>query len=190
MLVALITAPALEPVTLQEAKDHLRLEVGEDDGQVTSAILSARQWVEEHCWRGLVTQTWELTLGGFPCADQVELPKGNLASLAYVRYVDGDGVTQTLATTEYQADTVSEPGKLRLAYGKSWPSARCHWDSVKVRYVVGWAVADVPGPIKSAMKLLISHFYENRAPEVVGTIVSPVKFAVESLLKPYRLTRF
>lgn len=190
MLVQLITPPAFEPVSLQEAKDHLRLEVGDDDAQVTADILGARQWVEEYLWRGLVTQTWELTLGGFPCEDQVELPKGNLASITSVTYVDGDGATQTLATTEYVADAVSVPGKVRLAYGKSWPGTRYQWNAVKVRYVVGWAVADVPQPIKNAMKLLISQLYEHRTPEVVGTIVSPVQFAVTSLLAPYRLARF
>jgi len=190
VLVKLITEPASEPLTLREAKDHLRLEGSDDDDQVNSAILAARQWVEKHCWRGLVTQTWERTLNGFPCEDELQLPKGNLVSISSVKYVDGDGVTQTLSTGEYQADTSSEPGKLRLAYGKSWPGTRCQWDAVKVCYIVGWAVADVPGPIKSAIKLLVSQLYEHRTPEVVGATISPVQFAVKALLDPYRLARF
>jgi uncharacterized phiE125 gp8 family phage protein len=188
--VQLVQEPADEPLTLVEAKDHLRLEIGDDDPQVEAAILGARQWVEEHCWRGLVTQTWELILDAFPGEDEIALPKGNLTSISSITYVDGDGATQTLAPTEYQADTASEPGRVHLPYGKSWPGTRCQWDAVKIRYVVGWAAADVPGPIKNALKLLVSQLYEHRTPEVIGPAIAKVEFSVKALLAPYRLARF
>ncbi len=192
------TAPTLEPLTLQEAKEHLRLQTALDDVAVTAAIVGARQYVEEHCWRGLVTQVWELVEPLFPdelCRpaftqgkaefDGFELPKGNLVSVASVKYLDGDGATQTLvANTDYLVDTVSTPGRVRLAYGAAWPSHRSQWDAVRIRYTVGWAVAAVPQPIKQAMLLLISQMYESRSPVVVeaGT-------TVDALLRAYRLVR-
>ena len=185
----LITPPAAEPLSLAAAKAHLRLEHELDNDFVTSSITAARTWAEEHLWRGLVTQTWELVEPAFP-SEWAELPFGHLSSITHVKYLDADGVEQTLAVTEYEADTTHVPGRLRLAYDKAWPATRSTWNAVVVRYVVGWASGSVPEPIVHALKLLVSHLYEQRAPEVTGTIVTPVRFAMESLLAPYRLARF
>jgi uncharacterized phiE125 gp8 family phage protein len=183
----LVTAPATEPVSLAEARAHLRLEDSLDDVYVTTLIAAARRWVEERCRRGLITQTWELILDAFP-DEEVELPRGPLQSITSVKYLDVDGVEQTLAPATYETDTVNDPGRLRLAYDKDWPDIRERWNSVRVRYVVGWAsAAAVPEPIRQAMQLLVSQMYEHRTPEVLGTIVSKVSFAVDALLSPYVL---
>lgn len=193
----LITAPASEPITLAEAKAHLRLEESGDDTYVTSLIAAARHWVEQTARRGLVTQTWELTEKAFPldalCPPEkqgFELPFGNLVSVTSLTYVDADGVSQVMSSGDYSVDTATVPGRLRLAYGKSWPSARLQWDAVKIRYVVGWAQNAVPEPIKQAIKLLVSQMYEQRTPEVTGATLGKVQFAVDALLAPYRLVRF
>ncbi len=215
-LVHLITPPDLEPITLQAAKGHLRLETGLDDDQVNGAILAARMHVEEILWRGLVTQTWELVLSEFPgeaesfgalipgvasafipvtrqafkrAAEGIELPKGGLVSVTSLKYLEpAAGVNTTWSAANYLVDTVSQPGRVRLAYGVAWPEHRVQWDAIRVQYVVGWAVAAVPQPIKQAMLLLVSHFYENRTLEVPGRL-SPVTFAVDALLAPYSLKR-
>jgi hypothetical protein len=62
----LITPPASEPVTLAEAKAHLRLEIGDDDALVAGLVTAARQHVEDLIAQSLVTQTWQLTLDKFP----------------------------------------------------------------------------------------------------------------------------
>ncbi len=190
-----ITPPADEPVTLTEAKNHLRLETAADDASVLVMISAARLWAEEHCWRGFVTQVWELVEPCFPddaglpaAREGFELPRGNLVSVASVKYIDSNGVEQTMPTADYTVDTVTVPGRVRRAYGKSWPSYRSQWDAVRIRYTVGWDVTSVPKPIKQALLLLISQMYEHRTPEVAGA-VSKVQFAVEALLGPYRLVR-
>jgi uncharacterized phiE125 gp8 family phage protein len=190
MRLHLVTPPATEPVSLAEAKAHLRLEPEQtaEDAYLAVLIQAARQYAEEVCWRGLVTQKWEAVLEGFSGAE-MELPRGHLDSIVSVTYVDEAGVVQTVAPATYEADTVSVPGRLLLAYGQSWPSARAQWNAVRVRYTVGWAAAEVPATIRQALLLLVAHLYEQRTPEVVGTIVSPVRFAVDSLLSPYRLVR-
>lgn len=190
MPLRLVTAPETEPVDVDEAKAHLRLEHTLDDDYVMALITAARQYVEEICWRGLVTQTWELVLGEFCEEDEIQLPKGNLASITSVTYTDANGAAQTLATSVYEADTTNVPGFVRLKYGQSWPATRDRWDAVVIKYVVGWSGEDVPAPIKQAILLLVSQMYEHRTPEVTGTIISSVKFAQEALLAPYRLRRF
>lgn len=179
MLTRLITPPAEEPVTLAEAKAHLRLEHDLDDAYVTQLIVAARQYVEKICWRALVSQTWELVLNEFPVSDYIELPKGELRSITSVTYVDANGATQTWDAANYEVDSVTIPGRIRLGYLLSWPSgSRTVWNAVTIRYVVGWAnAAAVPAPIKQAVLLLVSQLYEHRTPEVLGTIVSPVAFS-------------
>jgi uncharacterized phiE125 gp8 family phage protein len=119
----------------------------------------------------------------------VKLPGGNLGAITSVTYLDADGDEQTLATSVYEADTLSVPGRMLLAYGESWPATRYQWNAVKVRYTVGWAVDDVPVPIKHALKLLVAQMYENRVPEV-DRALSKVEFAVDALLNSYRLREF
>lgn len=206
MPVRLITAPASEPVTLDEAKAHLRLESAADDAYVEQIITAARQHVEELCWRGLVTQTWELVLEAFAGQDALELPRwtrrhfhmaeplvlprGNLAELpedapaiSSVKYIDPNGVERTLESTEYTADSVSVPGRILPAYGKRWPDTRDQWDAVRVQYVVGWAAEQVPAPLRQAVLLVLAEMYERRTAEV------GVMPAVVALCEPYRLNR-
>ncbi len=232
MLVRLNTAPASEPVTLAEAKAHLRLDTALDDTYVTSLITTARAYCEQVCWRGLVTQAWEIALPGFIGADRLELNdgrhysappligsewvnttrtnrflpylelvKGSLAPLAdltalaptntsavtSVKYIDPNGAQQTLPTTEYDVDAFSVPGRVRLAYGKSWPNTRDQWNAVNIIYWVGWTVANVPTPIKQAILLLVSQLYEHRTPEVIARAIVPIQFTFDSLIAPYRL---
>lgn len=69
----LVTPPSVEPITLLEAKKHLRLEHSLDDEFVTGLIAVARQFVERVCWRALLLQTWEISLPSFRGADRYEL---------------------------------------------------------------------------------------------------------------------
>jgi uncharacterized phiE125 gp8 family phage protein len=191
--VHLITAPASEPVTLAEAKVHLRLEHALDDSTVTSNIVAARDQVEQFTWRQLVKQTWELVLDGFPACGWVDLPKGHLyktSPIISVKYLDPDRVLQTLADTEYEADAVSVPGKLRLADGKSWPSTRDTWNAVRIQYQVGWDVADVPALLKAAVLVAVAEMYEHRDPILVGTISSELPINAQRLARGYRLNRY
>lgn len=191
----LYTAPASEPVTLAEAKAQLRLEHSYDDTFVTTLLTVARQWVEEYCRRGLVTQTWDLILDGFPDTDDTledggtELPFGALASITSVTYYDAANASQTLAASYYAADTTTTPGRIRLKPDQEWPDTYARYDAVTVRYVVGTAAASVPKPIHQAMLLLISQLYEHRTPVVTGTITAKVDLTLEALLSPYRLVR-
>ncbi len=196
MAVYLYTAPASEPLTLAEVHKQLNLEHALDDVFLTGLISAARTHLEKECWRGFVTQTWEMVLSAFPADGNlpierqgIELKKGNLVSVTSVKYIDEAGVQQTLAVnTDYVVDTVNLPGRVRRAYGVSWPGHRLQWDAVRIQYVVGWSVANVPTPLKQAMLMLVSQMYEIRTPEVEKAL-SVVGFAVDALSRPYRMVR-
>jgi hypothetical protein len=199
----LTVGPTEEPVSLDEAKNQLRLETNADDDRVGALITAARQYVEERCWRGLTQQTWELVLDGFWMPSTLELPytrgrvdspiklqMGGLAELAEdapavtsVKYIDENGVERTLATTEYSIDNVSAPARILPAFGKSWPSTRRQWDAVRITYVVGWTIDDIPEPLKQAVLLALTEMYEKRTPEI-GEMP-----AVVALISPYQLNQ-
>lgn len=180
-----ISPPAAEPLSLTEAKLHLREPAAADDGLVTALITAARIQVENYVHRALITQTRELKLDCFPSA--IELPFPPIASLTSVKYTDLNGAEQTVDSADLDTDTASSPGRIQPAYGANWPSTRPGFNAVRVRYVCGYGSAggDVPEPLRHALRLLLAHLYENREAVVIGTISSDLPLGVAALLNPY-----
>lgn len=186
----LVTAPATEPVSLTEAKLHLRVDATDEDTLITALITAARQLVEEETWRALVTQTWDYVADDWPEGDALAMPRPPLQSVTSITYVDADGVTQTMPAADYIVDTYQH--RVVLADDADWPSDDLYPTSaVRVRYVAGYGAASaVPGPIKQAMLLLIGHLYESREAAIVGTIATELPLGVRALLAPYRAFRW
>ena len=179
----LITPPATEPLTLEDAKLHLREDGTAQDALITSLIKAAREHVEGFLGRALVTQTWDLTLDGFPSSGEVLIPRPPLVSVTSVKYLDAAGVQQTMTASDYVVDVAQQPGRVFLAYGANWPTIQTRQNAVVIRFVAGYgAAASVPESIKAAVKLLVGHWYENREAAIVGTSAAAVPMAVESLL--------
>lgn len=195
MALRLITAPAVEPITLTEAKAHLRVDHSTDDIIIAMYIAAARTDCEEWTGRAFVTQTWELVLDEFP-VDEIMLPRPPLQSVTSIKYDDTAGVEQTLATTEYTVDNVSQPGWV-VPVTTGWPTSTFEGiNSIRIRYVAGYINTDspadltdnIPGSIKAAILLHLGRLYENREDVVVGTTVSRMPIGTtEYLLRPYRV---
>ena len=148
---------------------------------ITSLITVARKWCEGYQNRAFITQTITLTLDKFP--EVFEVPMPPLISVTSIEYIDPAGVQQTLASSVYDVDTNSEPGRIALAHAQSWPGIRGDINSVEVIYQAGYGVAAaVPETVKQAIRLLIVHYYENRGDEDVA-----IPSGVISLLSPDRV---
>lgn len=184
MSIKLITAPTAEPITLAEAKAQLKIDWTDEDTQINGYILAAREHCEGFQNRALITQTWELWTDAWPCKDCFNVPLPPLQSVTSIKYYGTDDTEYTLATTEYFVDPVSQPGRIVLAYGKSWPSTTLRpANGVAVRFVAGYGLAAaVPQKVKQAMLLLVTLMYQKRLPIVEGKIVGEVPYAVSSLL--------
>lgn len=177
-------APSAEPISLPEAKAHVRQDQADDDGSLTALIVAARDWVENFTGRQLITATWRLSLDGFP--RELRLPRPRLIDVSSLVYDASDGTETTLAPASYRIDADSEPARIQPAYGESWPTTLCQSNAVRITYTAGYGnAAAVPQAIKQAMLLLISHWYEFREPVVQGA-VQHLPLAVESLLRPYQ----
>ena len=192
MALELVTAPATEPLTIQEARDHIRVESTVDDEEIDRLIQASREWISgRDGWLGrqLITATWDMTLDAFPATDSIRLLLPPVQSITSISYVDINGATQTFSSANYSlsADLSVRP-RVDLAYGASWPATRQVRDAVTIRYVAGYGNGvDVPAPIRSAMAILVGTWYENREATVVGMAANEVPFSVEAMLAPYRI---
>lgn len=189
MGLTLVMAPVGEPITLAEAKAHLRVDAADEDGLIGALITAARRQAEGLTGRALLSQTWKLTLDCFP-ADSLTLSPAQLSSVTEISYLDGAGVRQVLANTEYQVITDELIGRVVPGYGKSWPVCRVVDDSVRVTFVAGFGgAADVPQDLKTWLLLAIGTLYANREAVLAGQYYELPRACWDGLLDPYRVQR-
>ena len=182
------TPPALEPVTLTEAKTHLRITSSDDDTYITALIVAAREWCETYTGRQFVTATYTATMEAFSDS-RIVLPKPPLISVTSVKYYDTANAQQTLSATYYASLTHATPGYVELNYNYSWPSTYTRSDAVEIIYTAGYGAtaASVPDCVKHAMKILVSHMYEMREPIVIGASINDVPLSIKSLLNTVKV---
>jgi uncharacterized phiE125 gp8 family phage protein len=185
----IITPVSTEPVTLTEAKLHLRVTESAEDTLITALIAAAREFCENVTGRALATQTLELLLDNFPAETFIEIPMPPLQSIASIKYKDYAAVETTLGISDYIVDADRSVGRVTLAYGKSWPTFTPYPSNpIRVRFTAGYT--SIPKAIKQAMLLLIGHWYANRESVLVGSVSKQIELAVDALLSQYRVRWF
>lgn len=182
--------PTTEPVSLDEAKDHLRVTHTDEDQLIDGLIKLAREDVESFVGRALVTQTWQWILDGWPVV--LCVPRPPLQSVTSITYLDENGDSQTWASSKYQVDTSSHPGRIIPVEGEVYPSLQGETlNRVTVTYVAGYGAAStVPQTFKQAMKLLVAQYYVQREPELVGMTSKRSLVSLDRLLYRERIVTF
>jgi uncharacterized phiE125 gp8 family phage protein len=177
----------LEPVTVADAQQHLRVTSTDEQAWIARAVKAARQQIEEYVHFGLLTQTWQYVQAGF--TPEIVLPMAGPLQSATVQYYDAAGALQTASSSLYDVDTVTEPGRLVLKPDQVWPQTQAgRANAVLVTYLVGQtSVQNVRADIVSALLLLVGDQYEHREQTVVGTIAATLPRGVEALLAPLRI---
>jgi uncharacterized phiE125 gp8 family phage protein len=151
------------PITRDTVKNHLKVDssMTDDDDLIDQLILAATYWCEDWQGRTYVSRARTEYLDTFPAT--IELPFPPLVSVQSIKYIDTDGVQQTLSSALYRVDTGAEPGRVTPAYNESWPSIRNVTSAIEIAYTAGYgAGADVPDQVKAAIKLMIGHLYRHR----------------------------
>ena len=181
-----ITPASTYPVSLTEAKSHLKVDTTADDTYITSIIKAATQLSEEYTNRFFIDTVIDQTCSDF--AQLQTLFKSKVSAVAHVKYYDSDNSLQTLSATIYDTQLQYEPSQIQLADDKSFPEITKRNDAVVARYTVGYGTAsDVPEIIKQAILLTIGNFYQNRNSVVIGRIATELPMNVKWLLDTYKV---
>ena len=189
------------PVTVSEAKEHLRIvDFTDDDTYIGALIDAATTWCEDYCDRTFAHKHYTVAFDDFPSL-RIELPRPpvQLASVAAnatvtISYVDTSGTTQTLTwaqsgSQDFRLDRDHVPSLIYPLYLQDWPSVRLDDKSVQITYLAGYGgAANVPTPAKHAIKMLVGHWYASR--EAVGSVGQDVPLGVAALLEPLKWRQY
>lgn len=202
------TGPAQEPVTLSEAKAHLRVTNTSEDTLITNLIVSARQSAEIYTDRVFITQTWQQFFDSlssrqsipwwdgtregavnFFTPNSLEMPKAPLKSVVLIQSFDDLDVATIFADTNYQVSSytgINPPrGRITLRTGAAWPFGTRNADGLEIEFVAGYGVAaDVPQQIKQAILEEVTFRYENRGDCVEGSVNSTV---AQGMLRQFKM---
>lgn len=206
------TAPSslLGPVTLAELKRHLRITGSDEDEYLSDLLEETTKEVEDLTGLAFLTQSWKLTLDQWPSEAEdwwdgvregprsmlygeashdvlVELPRYPLSSVTSVTVYDTDGTSTAITVNDiFDVDIESFRGRLVLKYGQTWPVALRPTNAIEIVYAAGYgAAADVPAPLKRAIKSMASYMYEHRGD--CSTEDAYSKSGAMSILRRYAL---
>lgn len=179
--IEIITPPAVEPVTLEEAKQHCFVDFNLDDAMIEKRLIqAARQACEQLTARNFITTTLKLTLDDFPRGD-VFLPRGEFQSLNKVTYWE-DSTPQPIPVQDIQQwGSKSYP---RLEY--VWPKAK----KVEIEWTCGYGdtADEIPEGIKQCILIFVEHYYDPAREMVsIGLMVSKIPESARDLLKRFYL---
>lgn len=183
MGLTLVTPPTEYPVTLAEAKAQCRIVNDDSDARLTAFIAAATAHVEKTLGVSLMERSYRLTLDAF--SDAIELPRGPVQSVTSVQYVDEDGATQTVATSDYTVDLVSRSAWIVRNSDATWPDLLDAVNVVTVEYVAGYDTLPADfDDVKAAILLTVQHWND------LGELQDATKAAIppwfDALLQPHR----
>lgn len=190
MSLVMTSPPAIEPVTLEEAKAHLRIDGTSDDVLIASLLLTSRLHLETALSLAMITQSWRLLLDRWPEGQTVGIHLSPVVSVEEVRVRNAGGGTTAVAATGYTLDAAARPARL-VMLDASRPDPATPAAGIEIDFTAGFgpAAADVPAPLKHALLMLTAHWYEHRDPYEVGSDAARIPDAVSELIQPFRTIR-
>lgn len=199
--VATASGTSDRPVSVSDAKEHLRIvDFTGDDDYIGALIDAATTWCEDYCDRTFADKQYTVAFDDF-FGTRIELPRPPVrlnavssGATVTISYVDTGGTTQTLTWSQsgmqqFRLDRDHVPGLVYPKYLEVWPSVRLDDKSMQITYLAGYGgTASVPTPAKHAIKMLVGHWYANR--EAVGSVGQDVPMGVAALLEPLKWKQY
>lgn len=177
------------PVSLAEAKAHVRQDHSADDTVLSDLVSACAEAVEDAQGRVLQKSTVTLTLDEWPSDGVIRLPRFPVQSVTSITYLEeGQSSATTLSSSLYRVDTNSLPPRVVLKKNQQWPTASLEYGApITVTFVAGYENNTWPEKSKHAVKLLLGHWYAHREAVVSGTISVQVPESYRSLILQDRL---
>ncbi|WP_116652871.1 head-tail connector protein [Pelagibacterium sediminicola] len=184
----LLAGPAQEPVSLVQAKAHLRVDDDAEDGLIESLITAARVHIEGVTGRALLEQSWRLVRDDWPANGIVMLPVGPVQSLDEIRTYDEHGEPHIIDTEGALLDGHGIPPRVVLPGNR--PSIRERL-GVEIDYTAGYGKApeDVPADLIQALLTLVAYWYENRDAVLAVGAAGIIPSGFDRILASYRRVR-
>lgn len=186
MSAILLTAPATEPVSLDEMRAFLRVEHHDDDEVIAALAVGARLHVEAATRRALITQNWRLAFDAWPASGRLEVRPGPLRSLAAARVYDLENVAHDVDTQAFIPD-LGASALIFAPWAVPQPGRPKAGIEIDVAAGYGDAAADAPEPLRQAIRLLTAHWYDNRGLVAIGHETAVLPQTVAALIAPYRM---
>ena len=183
----LTSPPTVEPVTLAEAKTHMRVTHSDDDTYISTLINSACSTVEQFYGIALIQQSWSVFHDTWPEQGVFNLPLAPIMSIADLLIYGEDDVAATIDHAHYYLDVAARPCRLVLRNGRTGPTPGRRANGIEIKLVAGFgaAASAVPNQVKQALLIIIADWYASRGDVDAGTL----PLSARSLLAPYRTVR-
>jgi len=191
MALVSIAGPLQEPVLLADIKAHLRVGETDEDTLINSLITAARVHVEHLLMRKMITQSWSYYLDEWPDNDTINLPLNPVQAINSIKIYDETNNSVLVPSTEYYVDVAGDPGRVVWLGTGNRPGPGRIANGIEVQFTAGYGdnPDDVPDPLRQAITLLVTHWYERREPVEVGGVPAQVPMMISTLLSPYRSMR-
>ena len=156
-----VAGTIVEPFSVVEAKEHLRVTHTEEDEYILTLISASRKYVENELNQTMRSASYNYYLNEFPNGN-IELPRPPLLSVTSVKYYDTDNVQQTLvADTDYRVDINSLPGIVEVI--GSWPGTYDRTSAVDILFTAGFSdFGNIEALVLHCMKLRLTLLYDKR----------------------------
>lgn len=185
MHAVLTSPPAVEPVSLAEAKAHLRVTASDEDAQIARLITAARKSVERRTGLALIEQGWSGFADDWPPSGAFDLPLWPLIEIAALK-VHGEEELQEIDPAHYFCDLVSRPARLVLRPWRVWQKPGRIAKGIEIVFTAGFGASGgtVPEDLREAVLKTLAHWHEWRGDEAPREPVT-----IGALLQPWRELR-
>lgn len=198
--IAVVTEPAVEPVTVEDFEAHANLDPSADAAAKRKRALiltAARRHLEAVTGLALITQTLRAEFDRAPLAAGLELPRAPLVAVAdltvnAITYLDDDAAEQTLDPANYVQPRAGLDrcfARLRLAANGAWPTVGDFPGAFRVEFNAGYGASpeDVPADLRLAILFLATWWHEQPQAVNVGNIVGVLPHHLEAMLENHRV---
>jgi uncharacterized phiE125 gp8 family phage protein len=186
MSLILTTPPSVEPISLAEAKVHLRVPHVDDDAYISTLIVSARRRVEVRTGLRLITQGWSQFLNCWPTFGMIDVGLNPVSAISDIVVYGDTDTPATIDAAHYFLDATTNPPRVVFRQGRTPSPPGRRAKGIELRLIAGFgAAAAVPQDLKQAILFLVADAFANRGDDGARAMTP----AVSELINAYRVMR-